>query len=984
MKLGITFFTRGLPFDGQTIHEKALGGAESALYFMARELAGLGNDVQVFCECPRPGEYDGVVYRSVDQYPIYTHVGDTDVLVVSRFATAVVPMLRAGGHALWCHDIATRESAEYLRGSSWKTDWWFVLSEFHRKQYSDMLGLPPSAFMVTRNGYDPDLVGDGGRLERDKRDHKVMYISRPERGLLVLLDMWPQIRKAVPDLELVLCSYEHPAADQQMAPLLAEIDRRVKALEGIRFAGALTKIELYRELLQSKALVYPSTFPEISCIAAIEAMACGTPVVASAYCALKETVGMEPDLRGAPGGILIPGIPGSPEYIAAYIEGLQRLLGSDTSAWMGLSEQGRARAYNHYTWRGIAEEWQQLFEAGLTEKSAAKTWHMIYTEDKLALPPGSTEIEGVLPVAQRVKSEQKKLVESRRGYADAYERLARAVLPNNESHKCPRYDLAAAKMAERLPKEALILDAGCWDGRQAIALSNAHPGWQIDGVDISTTAVKSAKKRAVKHAKHPENLRFYVVENLRGLSGYDAIWAGELFEHVPELEAYLEELHRALKPGGWVFATVPHGPWEFTSWGDNEKKRLPNVHLRSFGERDIYDVFGTQDNLEFHYQEAGFNSRGDMVGNWVLFYQPNGKPVGKYNAARKALRIPRQTLSVCIICGGNEAAGSLHRCLRSIRSVADQLVIGFTDDNPETRRIAEQYRLKDDCYFDLPWLEADGLPDFAAARNQTVDRAVCDWILWIDTDEYVPDGEVGNVGKYLRANCWQGYMIYQRHHAIDIQMEPDLPVRLFRNHCGIRFFGAVHEHPETKINEGIQPVILLSDVNIIHDGYVNEQKRQQRFLRNLPVLRKDRQKYPDRQIGILFWERDLAQAARYRAAVHGQLNAEAAAECAEACKIHEEHFANDGGPLRDHSERWYELACALQQQGITVEVNARIDRGLYPGAARTIRRTMRSAEQAQKIFAEIGRSLFQQGTYVQTFAYEQATPVATVTEAVNG
>ena len=43
MKKTISFVTLGLQFNGNSLIEKSLGGSESAMIYMARELAKLGN-----------------------------------------------------------------------------------------------------------------------------------------------------------------------------------------------------------------------------------------------------------------------------------------------------------------------------------------------------------------------------------------------------------------------------------------------------------------------------------------------------------------------------------------------------------------------------------------------------------------------------------------------------------------------------------------------------------------------------------------------------------------------------------------------------------------------------------------------------------------------------------------------------------------------------------------------------------------------------
>ena len=98
----IVIYTEGLSFDGATPFERSLGGSESAVVFMARELAGLGHMVRVFCNCERPGEYDAdsnavilseaknlavhpaIAYRDLADFPEFVETGSCDVFICCR------------------------------------------------------------------------------------------------------------------------------------------------------------------------------------------------------------------------------------------------------------------------------------------------------------------------------------------------------------------------------------------------------------------------------------------------------------------------------------------------------------------------------------------------------------------------------------------------------------------------------------------------------------------------------------------------------------------------------------------------------------------------------------------------------------------------------------------------------------------------------------------------------------------------------------
>src|SRR5438552_16435664 len=61
MRLAI--YNNGIPFDGETAGLQPLGGSESSIIYMSRELVQCGYDVAVYANCPAPGKYDGVEYR---------------------------------------------------------------------------------------------------------------------------------------------------------------------------------------------------------------------------------------------------------------------------------------------------------------------------------------------------------------------------------------------------------------------------------------------------------------------------------------------------------------------------------------------------------------------------------------------------------------------------------------------------------------------------------------------------------------------------------------------------------------------------------------------------------------------------------------------------------------------------------------------------------------------------------------------------------
>jgi glycosyltransferase involved in cell wall biosynthesis len=323
----------------------------------------------------------------------------------------------------------------------------------------------------------------------------------------------------------------------------------------------------------------------------------------------------------------------------------------------------------------------------------------------------------------------------------------------------------------------------------------------------------------------------------------------------------------------------------------------------------------------------------------------------------------RQTLSVCMIV--KDAQGTLYRCLDSVRPIADEIIVCDTGSTDHTRQIAREYT---DQVHEVPWED-----DFSIARNRSIERASGDWILWLDADEHLVGA--GQLAKYLRDNMYNGYVIRQHHHAVDADFKPDVPVRLFRNHLGIRFFGCVHEHPETALNEGVKPAVILGDVHIVHDGYVTEAIRRKRFLRNLPMVMNDRKLNPTRRLGLVFLARDYLHLARYELErTHGQMTDRARKYLERALAVHREHFRSPDDPLHGYSFPLYQSALELMGEGFElgyfVALSAEPMRDLGAQPVRRVR--LADEAEAREFLARHLGELLREAREEEEFPFEEA------------
>ncbi len=367
----IGFYTQGLPFDGATIYEKGLGGSESALFYLAREFARQGHRVQVFCHTQRPGPYEGVEYRSLREFPQAALAQTFDVFIVSRFPQVFTHPFRSRLKVMWNHD--TLEDPQTYRRQTFRTDLFFTLSAYHEAEYLSQLPELTPFFLRTTNGVDLELTRQA-RETAAKDMTKVVYASRPERGLEILLrHIWPRMLQARPELRLFLMGYEAPNQ-----PGMEHMPALVAAAPQTTVLGSLAKPDFYRHLAEAALLLYPCSFPEISCIVAIEAQALGTPIITSRDFALPETVGVP--------RYLISGRPAFPAYQDAFADRALLYLG-DPGRYRHDTDAALRWVTAHYSWSHIAGEWLEIFSRHLAQQNEQLSYSLFLGGEGGAVGP---------------------------------------------------------------------------------------------------------------------------------------------------------------------------------------------------------------------------------------------------------------------------------------------------------------------------------------------------------------------------------------------------------------------------------------------------------------------------------------------------------------------------------------------------------------------------------------------------------------------
>jgi len=159
-----------------------------------------------------------------------------------------------------------------------------------------------------------------------------------------------------------------------------------------------------------------------------------------------------------------------------------------------------------------------------------------------------------------------------------------------------------------------LADVGCHKGEFCVQLS--RDGYQMTGVDIAGGNIAVAREQAAGLTDLAEVPQYQQgrLEDLGSLfppNRFDGVLLMEILEHVPDVEVALRSAETVVKPGGYVFITVPY----------NILQRVPNVifnqprehpeHVRRFLPENIPVYFQGRRDLAWEeiVEDAGFEKR---------------------------------------------------------------------------------------------------------------------------------------------------------------------------------------------------------------------------------------------------------------------------------------------------------------------------------------------------------------------------------------
>ncbi len=397
------------------------GGAGVHVEYLTRELAALDegrHSVDVLCFGDQAGQRGSLRVEGV-RPPV--NIPATDPRHGKLFETLLLDLVMAGRLAdidiVHCHTWYTHLAgclAKYLHdvplvltthslephrpwkveqlGSAYHVSSWVertayenadgvvAVSEAMKRDVHDLYGVPQDRVRVIHNGIDlaqyrptpnPDVLREHGI---DPALPYVLFVGRitRQKGIIHLVNA---IRHFHTGAQVVLCAG---------APDTPEIAREMtQAVERARAQSPHTIVWIQEMLPKEKAItlythaaifVCPSVYEPFGIIN-LEAMACETPVVASAVGGIPEVVD-----HGETGLLVAPEVisptevePRHPEQFSRDLASAVNVLLDNPEQRASMARKARARVEQHFGWTSIARQTMEFYAATIAAHAERRT-----------------------------------------------------------------------------------------------------------------------------------------------------------------------------------------------------------------------------------------------------------------------------------------------------------------------------------------------------------------------------------------------------------------------------------------------------------------------------------------------------------------------------------------------------------------------------------------------------------------------------------
>jgi glycosyltransferase involved in cell wall biosynthesis len=275
-------------YDGRSLEREPLGGTESSVIHLARELALRQHNVSVYCNCEAPVDHGAVRWRPIAE----TAPSDCDLYVACQHPKLLGFVKSPRRRAIW---VLWQPNHLKHYKQIWRM-WWYrpipVLMSLHQVRiYSPFLPrrdphiLLPLALPEDVRGHEP----------RQPPPPRAIFASNPQRNLRKLVEIWadlilPRVPGAVLDVYGIHDLPSGSDAWDVWAGSVLPAGMPPHVTRSVRVHPTVARIELIAAMREARVMLYLGHKVEAFCLALAEAQAVGVPAVVAPVAAVPERV----------------------------------------------------------------------------------------------------------------------------------------------------------------------------------------------------------------------------------------------------------------------------------------------------------------------------------------------------------------------------------------------------------------------------------------------------------------------------------------------------------------------------------------------------------------------------------------------------------------------------------------------------------------------------------------------------------------------
>ena len=188
------------------------------------------------------------------------------------------------------------------------------------------------------------------------------------------------------------------------------------------------------------------------------------------------------------------------------------------------------------------------------------------------------------------------------------------------------------------------------------------------------------------------------------------------------------------------------------------------------------------------------------------------------------------SLSLCIITSNEER--NLTRCLNSIKSIADEIVIVDTTSNDNISNLGIKFNAK---IIDFSFNN-----DFSEINNIGIENCSKDWILLLKSDECLDVSQTEDLKNLLGDTNLLGFNLKLINIIDNSRNLGEYTLRLFKNNSGFNYINEINEELSNSIiGENYKEFVKDLDINLYSYSYdVSRRNLYKRCYKNLSIYSK--------------------------------------------------------------------------------------------------------------------------------------------------